>query len=77
MNTFSKILLLFLPLWLFSCSVETVTEQPSQEDEMLSSEMSSSAIMGNEEFFVSESMLSKFLRLVYRGKEVDLIEPVM
>lgn len=77
MNTFSKILLLFLPLWLFSCSVESVTEQPSHEDEMISSEMSSSAIMGNEEFFVSESMLSKFLRLVYRGKEVDLIEPVV
>lgn len=77
MRTIFNSLLLCIVLCLTACSVESITEQSQQEDKNSSYEMFSVAPKGDVDFFVSESMLSKYLRLVCKGREVDLIEPIV
>lgn len=77
MRTSFKALLLCIVLCITACSVESITEESQQEDNNSSYETFSVAPKGDADFFVSESMLSKYLRLVCKGREVDLIEPIV
>ena len=73
--------LYFFPISLIigvtSCSLESLSEQPESEEDLSSHEVSSSSPKGNDVFFVTESMLKKYLRLVNRERTVELIEPVV
>lgn len=77
MRTIFKSLLLCIVLCITACSVDSVTEPSQQKDENSFYEMPSSTPKEDVDYFVSESMLSKYLRLVCKGREVDLIEPVV
>ncbi|MBQ6311569.1 MAG: C10 family peptidase [Bacteroidales bacterium] len=60
-----------------SCSVESLNEPSVPKEDLSSYEISSPSPKGYDDFFVTESMLKKYLRIVNKGRIVDLIEPVV
>lgn len=64
-------------LALSSCSVDSIIERPSENEEV-SNEISSFNKQNKSDCFnVTPSMLSNYIRLVCRGKSVESIEPII
>lgn len=62
---------------LSSCTIDSLTEQPSGNDDVSYEISSLNNQNGSDCFSVTPSMLSKYLRLVIRGKSVESVEPMI
>lgn len=67
----------FISFCAISCSVESITEEPSSEKEASQKLSSFSKTPNHGNFSVSPAMLSKYLRLVCKGKQVEKVDPVI
>ena len=77
MYRFQQFFLICLTLLITACSVESITEEPSSEKEVSQELSSISKTPNHGNFSVTPAMLTKYLRLVCKGKQVEKVEPIV